>query len=226
MALSESGSRFWAHTPWGRLEIVSPLPGRFNVYNLLAALTAALSQGATLDQARRGLEAVHVVRGRMDRIDLGQGFTVLVDFAHTPNSLQRALETVRTMTLGKTVVVFGCAGLRDRGKRPAMGEVAGRLADRVVITAEDPRTEDLESIMEAIAMGCRAAGRREGEQFWRVGDRRQAIRHALRLAEPGDVVVITGKGHEQSICFGTTEQPWSDHAEAEQALREMLGASA
>jgi len=141
-----------------------------------------------------------------------------VDFAHTPNALQRALETARGMTAGRVIVVFGCAGLRDVAKRPMMGEIAGKLADCVVITAEDPRIEDLAIIMAQIATGCERAGRREGEDYWRIGDRREAIEFAVKMAQAGDLVIVTGKGHEQSMCFGTTEIPWDDR----EAVREAL----
>ncbi|MBC7223491.1 MAG: UDP-N-acetylmuramoyl-L-alanyl-D-glutamate--2,6-diaminopimelate ligase [Anaerolineae bacterium] len=222
VAVDRNGVRFLARTPLGEVEIRSPLPGRFNAHNLLAALAAALAQGIGPEDARRGLEAVRGVPGRMDRVDLGQPFDVVVDFAHTPNALARALETARAMTQGRVIVVFGCAGLRDWEKRPRMGAVAARLADLTVLTAEDPRTESLEAILEAIAAGCREAGGREGETFWRVPDRAEAIRKAMGLARPGDLVLITGKGHERSMCFGTEEVPWSDH-EAARAALEALG---
>jgi UDP-N-acetylmuramoyl-L-alanyl-D-glutamate--2,6-diaminopimelate ligase len=158
----------------------------------------------------------------MERIDLGQDFTVIVDFAHTPNSLKRALETARGLAQGEVIVVFGCAGLRDAAKRPMMGEIAGRLADRVVITAEDPRTESLDDIMARIAFGCEKAGGREGEHYWRIGDRGEAIEFAIRMAQPGDLVIVTGKGHERTMCFGTTEYPWSDHKAVREALERRL----
>ncbi|RLC55463.1 MAG: UDP-N-acetylmuramoyl-L-alanyl-D-glutamate--2,6-diaminopimelate ligase [Chloroflexota bacterium] len=218
VSCTPEGITFVAHTPRGDFPVRTPLIGRFNVYNVLAAIAVGISQDVPFSAIQRGIEAVRGVVGRMERIDLGQPFTVVVDFAHTPNALQRALETVRALTQGRVIVVFGCAGLRDRSKRPIMGEIAGRLADRVVITAEDPRTEDLDAIMAQIAAGCEKAGRREGEDYWRVGDRAEAIDFAVRMARPGDLVIVTGKGHEQSMCFGTTEYPWSDH----QAVREAL----
>ena len=159
------------------------------------------------------------VLGRMERIDRGQPYVVIVDFAHTPNALENALRAVRELTEKQVIVVFGCAGLRDRGKRPRMGEIAGRLADKVVITAEDPRTESLDEIMAQIAQGCRRAGRVEERNFWRIGDRAQAIAAALEMAQPGDAVIVTGKGHERSMCFGTTEYPWSEHEAIDSALR-------
>jgi len=214
------GVRFTAETPSGSVEVRSPLRGRFNAYNLLAALSVALSQGLSLEDARRGLEALQGVPGRMEWIDRGQPFDVVIDFAHTPYALRHALETARSVSEGEVIVVFGCAGLRDREKRARMGEVAGRLADRVIITAEDPRTESLEAIMEAIATGCRSTGGREGKTFWRVADRGEAIRWAFSIARPGDLVLITGKGHERSMCFGDEEVPWSDHEAARRALSE------
>jgi UDP-N-acetylmuramoyl-L-alanyl-D-glutamate--2,6-diaminopimelate ligase len=123
------------------------------------------------------------------------------------------------------IVVFGCAGLRDRAKRPKMGEAAGRLADVIVLTAEDPRTEDLHGILHEIALGCDRAGRREGRDYWKVPGRGNAIASAIDAAEPGDLVLITGKGHERSMCFGNTEQPWSDHEAVRAALRDRLGES-
>lgn len=219
--VGRDGVRFVARTPLGKVEVRSPLPGRFNVHNLLAALAAALAQGVNPKDARRGLEAVRGVPGRMEQVDLGQPFDVVVDFAHTPNALARALETARAVSRGRVIVAFGCAGLRDREKRPRMGAVAARLADLTILTAEDPRTESLEAILEAIAAGCREAGGREGETFWRVPDRAEAIRKAVGLARPGDLVLIAGKGHERSMCFGTEEVPWSDHEAARAALEDL-----
>ena len=220
LAVGEAGCRFLAQTPAGSFEVTSPLPGRFNVYNILACIATAISQDVPTPIIQAGIAAFRGVEGRMEEVDLGQRFRAVIDFAHTPNALTHALTAARRMATGRVIVVFGCAGLRDRGKRPIMGEIAGRLADCTVITAEDPRTESLDTIMEEIAQGCRRAGRREGEDFWRIGDRAQAIAFAVNLARPGDLVLVTGKGHERSLCFGTTEMPWSDH----EALRTALSA--
>jgi UDP-N-acetylmuramoyl-L-alanyl-D-glutamate--2,6-diaminopimelate ligase len=203
------------------LSLCSPLVGRFNVYNILAAVAATHALGIAPVAMQVGVAAMRGVLGRMERIDLGQPYSVIVDFAHTPNALENALRTVRELTLGQVIVAFGCAGLRDRAKRPWMGEVAGKLADVVVLTAEDPRTEPLEEIMEEIAVGCRRAGCVEGQSFFRIPDRSQAIATALGRAQPGDLVIITGKGHERSMCFGTTEYPWSDHEAVQEALRRL-----
>ncbi len=213
------GMSFVAETPNGTIPIHSELVGPFNVSNILAAVAVALSQGIAPEHVQAGIESLKGVVGRMDRIDRGQDFTAIVDFAHTPNALERALQTARILTQGEVIVVFGCAGLRDVEKRGLMGHVAGRLADRVVITAEDPRTESLDAIMAAIAEGCEAEGKIEDRSYWRVGDRGEAIQLAVNMAQPGDLVIVAGKGHEKSMCFGTVETPWSDHEAVETALR-------
>jgi UDP-N-acetylmuramoyl-L-alanyl-D-glutamate--2,6-diaminopimelate ligase len=159
----------------------------------------------------------------MERFDLGQPFTAIVDFAHTPNALKRALETARQMSNGRVIVVFGSAGLRDVAKRRWMGEVAAEVANVTIITAEDPRTESLDDILEMMAFGARSKGAVEGSNFFRVPDRAEAIRLAVRLAQPGDVVLACGKGHEQSMCFGATEYAWDDRVALRAALTELLG---
>lgn len=218
---SPDGLRFHVAGMGVELPIISPLVGRYNVYNILAAMAVGLSQGLAPEQISAGVAAMPGVIGRMERIQRGQPFTVIVDFAHTPYSLESALRAARALTSGRLIVVFGCAGLRDRLKRPWMGEIAGRLADCTVITAEDPRTEPLEGIMEEIAVGCRQAGRVEGQDFWREGDRREAIRLALSMALPDDLVIVTGKAHERSMCFGTIEYPWSDHEAVQEGLQSL-----
>ena len=144
-----------------------------------------------------------------------------MDFAHSPVSLQRALETVRPLVAphGRLIAVFGCAGLRDRGKRYLMGHLSGRLADLTIITAEDPRTEALADISAEIARGCQDAGGVEEETFWRVDDRAAALALACGLARVGDVVIACGKGHERSMCFGVVETPWNEQDVMRAALR-------
>ncbi|RME46629.1 MAG: UDP-N-acetylmuramoyl-L-alanyl-D-glutamate--2,6-diaminopimelate ligase [Chloroflexi bacterium] len=214
-----AGLRFNARTPVGSFEVVSPLLGVYNVYNILAALAVGVSQEVGIDAMQAGIASVRSVTGRMELVDEGQDFIALVDFAHTPGALKNALYAARELTNGRVIVVFGCAGLRDVEKRPMMGEVAARLADLTVITAEDPRTEDLEVIMNQIAAGVEQAGGREARDYFRVADRGEAIRFAVELARPGDLVMVCGKGHEASMCFGTTEYPWSDHLALRKALR-------
>lgn len=194
------------------LRVHTPLIGAFNIANILAATAAALALDVPPEAIRAGVQAMRGVPGRMERIERGQPFAAIVDFAHTPNALAQALTTVRQLLspAGRLIVVFGSAGLRDRAKRRLMGEVAARLADFTVITAEDPRTEDLAAIMAEIAAALADAGRSEGTAYVRVADRQQAILCAVRQARPGDAVVVCGKGHEQSMCFGAVEYPWRD----------------
>ena len=160
----------------------------------------------------RALAAFPGVRGRMERVDAGQPFAVVVDYAHTADSLEKVLTALRPLTRGRLIAVFGSAGERDRVKRPAMGAVAARLADFAVITDEDPREEDAATILREIAAGAAAAGAREGERYVCVVDRRAGIAAAMRAAQPGDTVLLAGKGHEQSqssanrSCHGTTNR--------------------
>jgi UDP-N-acetylmuramoyl-L-alanyl-D-glutamate--2,6-diaminopimelate ligase len=199
----------------------TPLVGVFNVYNCLAAIAATRSYGANLATVQTGLANVKAVSGRMQRIDEGQDFTAIVDFAHTPNALKQALMAARTiLSEGRRLIaVFGSAGLRDVEKRRMMAETSQEYADFTVLTAEDPRTESLDDILQMMADGCISRGGVEGETFIRVPDRGQAIYQACQMAQPGDIVIVCGKGHEQSMCFGTTEYPWDDRDATRAALR-------
>ncbi|HFC09605.1 MAG TPA: UDP-N-acetylmuramoyl-L-alanyl-D-glutamate--2,6-diaminopimelate ligase [Chloroflexi bacterium] len=218
------GLTFTAVGPGFRLPLTSQLVGAYNVSNILAAVAATVvGLGIAPEAAREGVAALEAIPGRMERIDLGQNFTAIVDFAHTPNALRRALETARGLTNGRVIAVFGSAGLRDREKRRLMAEVSAQLADYTVLTAEDPRTESLDAILAEMAAGAEARGGVEGKTFVRVPDRREAIRHAVAVARPGDVVIVCGKGHEQSMCFGETEYPWDDRTALRAALAEHLG---
>ncbi|MGB9706666.1 MAG: Mur ligase family protein [Microgenomates group bacterium] len=215
------------------------LPGEYNQYNCLAAIAVSAALGIPPEKIRKAVASFRGVIGRMEEINEGQNFRVIVDFAHTPNGLENVLKTLnsqlvtRNQKTGKLIVVFGCAGLRDVAKRPMMGEIAAKLADIAVLTAEDPRTEDVNEIINQIAEGCLKRGAKEGglskwvnwpnlkrKLFFRIADRREAIRFAIqKLAKRGDIVVICGKGHERSMCFGKTEYPWSDQKEARKALK-------
>jgi UDP-N-acetylmuramoyl-L-alanyl-D-glutamate--2,6-diaminopimelate ligase len=206
------------------ISIHSPLVGDFNVSNSLAALTVSiLGLGIAPQDAASGIAALDGIPGRMERIDYGQPFTAIVDFAHTPNALKNAIETVRKLTDRRVIVAFGSAGLRDKLKRRMMAEVSAELADITVLTAEDPRTEPLDAILEEMAEGARAKGGVEAETFWRVADRGEAIRFMLKIARPGDIVMACGKGHEQSMCFGVTEYLWDDRTAMRAALAEFMG---
>ena len=204
--------------------VSSPLLGIYNAANILAALAVCV-KGLGIDPrvAAAGIAAMPGVPGRMERIALGQDFTAIVDFAHTPNALRNALETARAMTRGRVIAVFGAAGLRDREKRRQMAMAGIELADQTVFTAEDPRTESLDTILEEMAAGARARGGTEGETFVRIPDRGAAIRFAVQAAHAGDTVIACGKGHEQSMCFDAVEYPWDDRTAMRAALAERLG---
>jgi UDP-N-acetylmuramoyl-L-alanyl-D-glutamate--2,6-diaminopimelate ligase len=219
-----------------RVSIRSHLLGSYNISNCLAALAVCTSGlGVESDAAARGIAALPGVPGRMERIEMGQDFDAIVDFAHTPNALKNTLlaagEILRTGPKGdrgargkpRVIAVFGSAGLRDREKRRMMAEVSAELADLTVLTAEDPRSESLDGILNEMAEGTRSKGGVEGMTFWRVPDRGEAIRFAVHLAKPGDIVLACGKGHEQSMCFGTQEYLWDDRTAMRAALAELLG---
>jgi UDP-N-acetylmuramoyl-L-alanyl-D-glutamate--2,6-diaminopimelate ligase len=209
-----TGSRFVAETPEGRFECRTPLPGRFNVLNALGALACARALGVGLDVATAALASAGRVPGRFEPVDEGQPFAVLVDYAHTPDSLENVLRAARELTGGRVICVFGAGGDRDRGKRPLMGEIAARLADVALVTSDNPRSEDPEAILDEIVAGAGASA------FEREADRRRAIARAVELAGPGDVVVIAGKGHEQGQEFaGGRKEPFDDRQVAAEALR-------
>ena len=188
------------------------------MHNALAALALAEVEGVDPAAAAEAIGAVSGVPGRMERIDAGQPFGVVVDYAHTADSLAKMLRTLRPLTTGRLIVVFGSAGERDRVKRPAMGKVAAELADLAVVTDEDPRLEDGHAINEAIAEGARSAGARDGSNLWVIDDRRAAIAHAIGLAGAGDMVLLAGKGHEGSIFYANEKRWWDEREVARQEL--------
>ena len=205
----------------GGLVIRSPLLGLYNVSNALAALAAASGLAVSQEAIQRGIADAPPVPGRMERIDEGQDFLAVVDFAHTPNALRQVLGAARSLIEpGRRVIgVVGSAGLRDRAKRRMMAQIAAELADITILTAEDPRTESLDAILAEMAAGCLAAGGVEGRTFFREPDRGRAIFRAVTMAEAGDLVMACGKGHEQSMCFGAVEYPWDDREALRSALR-------
>lgn len=220
---SESGVQFELRSPWGDATAWLRLGGRFNVANALAAITTACATGAPLDAAVAGVESLERVTGRMERVDLGQPFGVVVDYAHTAESLATVLRELRETTAGRLWAVFGSAGERDVEKRAEMGAVAAQLADRVVITDEDPRDEDRARILDGIAAGARSHGAADGESLWLVPDRAEAISYAIQRAEPGDTVLLAGKGHEGSIITAGGAIPWDERREAERAIAARMG---
>jgi UDP-N-acetylmuramoyl-L-alanyl-D-glutamate--2,6-diaminopimelate ligase len=209
------------HLHFGRRKISLNLVGEFNAYNALAAMATAEALNIEYPYIKRGLEQIASVSGRMQRIDEGQNFTAIVDFAHTPDALEKAISAARSMMQSdkRLIVIFGSAGLRDIEKRYLMAEVAAKQADFTILTAEDPRTENLDAILQMMADGCTASGGEEGKTFIRVPDRGAAIFRACQLANEGDMVMACGKGHEQSMAFGTIEYPWDDRDAMRAALR-------
>src|SRR6266508_1147100 len=221
VASSQDGLRFRVETPWGPARLRLKLTGDFNVANALAALTAGLAEGVPIEACVRSLEAIPGVRGRMERIEMGQPFTVLVDYAHTPGAFEKLMGIIRPLTAGNLIAVFGSAGERDREKRPIQGEVAARFCDLLVLTDEDPRLEDREAIIAEIAAGAERSGKREGSGYVRIPDRPTAIRAAFEHARPGDIVLLLGKGHEGCIIYGAQKVPWDEAGAARAALRAL-----
>lgn len=208
-----SGSSFTVESPDGKLNLRSPLRGEFNVYNVLAAFAAARALGVSPEVCTAAIAGAGQVPGRFETVDVGQPFAVLVDYAHTPDSLENVLRAARRLTTRRLHVVFGCGGERDRGKRRFMGEIASRLADRVIVTSDNPRSEDPAAIVQEVLAGA-------GPGVEHLVDRRAAIDQALGSAAPGDVVVIAGKGHEQGQEFENGRKiPFDDVSVAREILR-------
>jgi UDP-N-acetylmuramoyl-L-alanyl-D-glutamate--2,6-diaminopimelate ligase len=220
--LGPAGSRFRIVTPVGEIAVTSALAGAFNVSNCLAAAATCLQAGIGLDAIASGLGSGVSVPGRFESVDAGQDFSVVVDYAHTPDSLDNVLRAARGMAErsgGRVIALFGCGGDRDRGKRPLMGAVAARLADFVVVTSDNPRSEDPAAILDEILEGV-IAERPQGPDLVDV-DRRAAIAGAVGEAKPGDVVVIAGKGHETGQQFRDHTIPFDDRIVAREALEAL-----
>lgn len=218
------GMRLWYTAPSGSGELRTRLNGVFNIVNLLAVI--ALGDAIGLDPAavRAGLESVESVPGRMEFVSAGQPFWVVIDYAHTPASLEGVLQELgrhAKQERGDLIAVFGSAGERDTQKRPDMGRIAGERCRLVVLTDEDPRGEDRGAILAEIAAGATAAGKVRGRDLFLIPDRREAIRHAFRDARPGDFVLLAGKGHESTILYAARSEPWDEIAEARAALAEL-----
>ncbi len=225
--LGPRGIEATVETPSGPVSIASPLMGRLNLYNILAAVGAVQALGIPREVVEKGIGAVTSVEGRLQRVENDCGFEVIVDFAHTPDAMEKALECLRELTSGRLWVVFGCGGDRDRTKRPLMGAVAGRYGDVVVITSDNPRTESPEAIVREIEPGVRSTGKvpfsfqdpvipKNG--YTVEVDRRKAIEATIQRAEPGDLVFIGGKGHETYQIVGTQVRPFDDRVVARDAL--------
>lgn len=219
--LSDGGTRATFATPAGAIEVCSPLLGRYNLENLSAAVAAGVALEISPEAVIRGLEAEPPLPGRMEPVDRGQPFTVLIDYAHTPDALAAVLGAARELSDRRLVVVFGCGGDRDAGKRVPMGRIAGELADLPIATSDNPRSEDPLAILAEVEEGLRQSG---SSSYLVVPDRREAIREAVGRVQPGGLMVVAGKGHEEVQLVGTEVLPFSDRLEIEQALEEWFGA--
>jgi UDP-N-acetylmuramoyl-L-alanyl-D-glutamate--2,6-diaminopimelate ligase len=214
VVLRSGGTEFTLHAEGGSRPVRTPLVGRYNVENALAAVAVARAAGIDMETIVERLATLPSVAGRLEAV-VAEPFSVLIDFAHTPAALEGALAAVKPLTAGRLIVLFGAGGDRDPSKRRPMGEAVRGLADVIVLTSDNPRTEDPESIIDDVAEGL------EGAEYVREADRRAAIRTAIGLARPGDTVVLAGKGHESYQVIGTRKHPFDERAIAEEALREV-----
>lgn len=219
--LSSSGSQFLARIGHDEYQIKCHIPGNFNVYNSLAAVGVGRTVGLTKDQIEQGIAALTRVEGRMQPIDEGQDFDVIVDFAHTPDSFEKLFKDLKPVVKGRLIVLFGSAGRRDEAKRAIQGELAGKYADEVVVTEEDDRDVDGMEIMDQIAKGAEKAGKVRGKNLFLVHDRTEAIQFAVRQAKKGDTVLLLGKGHEKTIERADGEHPWDEIATARTAIKSL-----
>jgi len=214
--LSNNGTTFTLRYQGKEYPVNVKLLGLFNVYNLLAAVGALIALGFAVEDIITNLPFLTPVPGRFELINEGQEFAVVVDYAHTPDGLENILKSARAITPGKLISVFGCGGDRDKTKRPKMGKISAQLADITIVTSDNPRTEDPEVIIDEIEKGIFEV---ENRLYYKVTDRKKAIKKALLLAEPGDTVVIAGKGHEDYQIIGTTKYPFDDREVARKILR-------
>lgn len=221
VAISANGTKFRLETFQGSRDVNLQLVGKFNVYNALAAIAAALCEGIALDDAIGSLERTPGVPGRVEAVNEGQPFAVVVDYAHTPDGLDNVLRTVNELATGRVICVFGCGGDRDRTKRPIMGRIAAELSDYAVVTSDNPRTEDPEAILRDIEAGLRQAGA-DPAAYELEPDRARAIHKAVEMASPGDVVLIAGKGHETYQIIGGVTHDFDDRLVAGAAIRSLI----
>ena len=221
--LEPTGSLFTVITPESQVAINLNLPGKFNIYNTLAALAVAYNLKINLELAKTALGKIMTIPGRMEKIDLGQPFGVIIDYAHTPDALEKIYETLAMSKKGRLIAVLGAAGDRDRSKRPIMGALAGRFAEVVIITDEDPYSEDPAKIIEGVASGVNRGETKSnpkipGKNFFKILSRREAIEKAFELARADDIVIITGKGAEECMVVKDQKIPWSDRKIAKELL--------
>ena len=220
--LSMGGTEFLANTPLGRLTISSRLVGEHNVSNMLAAIGIGLEMGMTIPMIERAVQLVANVPGRFERIDEGQAFTVVVDYAHTEDALYRLIRAAQAIKQGRIITLFGCGGDRDSGKRPRMGQVAARHSDLVIVTSDNPRTENAHTILNQIEQGIQSLRPKERCPYRIIPDRAEAIHAAVAEARAGDLVLIAGKGHEDYQIIGTQKIHFDDREVARKALHQQM----
>jgi UDP-N-acetylmuramoyl-L-alanyl-D-glutamate--2,6-diaminopimelate ligase len=220
--LSQHDVRYETAIAGKTYRITCKLPGSFNIYNSLAAVSVGHALGLSEQQVEQGIAALEGVEGRMTRIDEGQGFTVIVDYAHTPDSFEKLFKDLRPVVKGKLIVLFGSLGGGDKAKRPEQGRLAGEYADEVIICEEDDRQEDPAAIMDDIAKGVKGAGKIEDKDLFLIHSRPKAIQFAIARAQKGDAVLLLGKGHEKTIEHADGEHPWNEIAEAHAVLKRRL----
>lgn len=216
-----SGSKYKTTFNGQTYGIVCNLPGRFNVYNSLAAVAVGCVLKLGKNQIEQGVAALKTVEGRMNRVEAGQDFEVIVDFAHTPDSFEKLFSDLKPVTKGKLIVMFGSAGERDKAKRAIQGKLAGKYADEMVLTEEDDRKEDGQTILDQIAEGAEKAGKAQGKNLFLILDRTEAMRFTLGRAKAGDTVLLLGKGHEKTIERADGEHPWNESEAAKAALNNI-----
>jgi UDP-N-acetylmuramoyl-L-alanyl-D-glutamate--2,6-diaminopimelate ligase len=219
--LSDKGTSFDLKTPSGNVAIDTSLLGLHNVHNLLTATAVAFLQGLTLSDIVQGIRSLGNVPGRFESINLGQDFAVIVDYAHTDDALSKALHAARAVTKNRLIVVFGCGGNRDRGKRKLMGQVAFELSDHAIITSDNPRREEPQSIIDDILTGL-PEDAKKGDDYEICIDRKSAIFKAIGLAKTGDLILVAGKGHEDYQIIGTEKINFDDRKISAQAIRERI----
>lgn len=217
--MSPDGVAYTTEIEGKQYHIDCKLPGSFNVYNSLAAVGVGHAIGLSEQQIEQGIAALDAVEGRMTRIDEGQDFNVIVDYAHTPDSFEKLFNDLRPIVKGKIIALFGSLGGGDKGKRPLQGEIAGRFADEVILTQEDDRSEDPMQIMNDIAAGAEKAGKTRDKDLFFIHDRVKAIQFAMNRAKKGDTVLLLGKGHEKTQEDATGEHPWDEVATARKTLQ-------
>ncbi|MCM3746310.1 UDP-N-acetylmuramoyl-L-alanyl-D-glutamate--2,6-diaminopimelate ligase [Paenibacillus pasadenensis] len=216
--ITAGGTSFHVSSFAGETDITLQMVGKFNVYNALAAISAGLLEGVSLEAVKASLESVPGVPGRVESVNAGQDFAVIVDYAHTPDGLENVLKAVREFAEHRVITVFGCGGDRDRTKRPIMGEIASRYSDYTIVTSDNPRTENPETILLDIEVGLQKANVPQ-ERYELQVDRRAAIEKAVEMASPGDVVLIAGKGHETYQIIGKVTHDFDDRLAAQDAIR-------